>query len=100
MDGVEKITIVTRSATKSADAHDLFRERWANWRQPTRVHITFDVDWAPDFMIAHVLQILEPYPIGATFFATHETALLKEIGAQGRHEVGFHPNLSDRKSVG
>jgi hypothetical protein len=77
-----------------------FLDEWANWAGLKRVHITFDVDWAPDYMLRHVLGILDRYDVGATFFATHETALLKEIAAQGRHEVGCHPNLSPNSSQG
>jgi hypothetical protein len=83
-----------------AGAYRAFLDEWANWRGLRRMHITFDVDWAPDYMLRHVLRILDPHPVGVTFFATHETPLLKEVSAQGRHEVGIHPNLSPTSSQG
>ena len=42
-------------------------------------HITFDIDWAPDFTINYCLQILKKKNIKATFFATHRTDLLKNL---------------------
>lgn len=62
-------------------------------------HITFDIDWAPDFTINYCLQILKKKNIKATFFATHRTDLLKEISKDG-HEVGIHPNFEKNSSHG
>lgn len=77
-----------------------FLEQYANWHSSQRLFITFDVDWAPDYMLRHVLSLLESYPVGVTFFATHLTPLLQEVARGGRHEVGIHPNLQPRSSQG
>lgn len=62
-------------------------------------HLTFDIDWAPDWAVADVLEILAEYDALATFFVTHASDLLSEIAAQG-HEVGIHPNFLAGSSHG
>ena len=57
-----------------------------------RYHLTFDVDWAPDFVLEDCLGILSEASIQGTFFVTHETDLLPEIEDLG-HELGIHPNF-------
>jgi len=93
------VTAFDHSGARSPAHMDFLRE-YANWERVNRLHITFDVDWAPDYMIQHALDILQPYDVGVTFFATHETPLLKKIAAEGRHEVGVHPNLAPESSQG
>ncbi len=56
------------------------------------VHLTFDIDWAPDWAISEVLQLLSEANAPASFFVTHESPVIKEIYAQG-HNVGIHPNF-------
>ena len=56
------------------------------------VHLTFDIDWAPDWSIAEVLEILEQYNVKGTFFCTHQTDLNSEILSKG-HNLGIHPNF-------
>jgi hypothetical protein len=77
-----------------------FAERYANGSGLKTVCITFDVDFAPDYMIQNVLSLLERYDAKATFFATHLTPLLQEVAAQGFHEVGLHPNLTPGTTQG
>jgi hypothetical protein len=78
-----------------------FLDEWANWSGLKRLHITFDVDWAPDYMLRHLLELLDKEPeICCTFFATHNTELLHRVARQRRHEVGWHPNLSPGSSQG
>ena len=64
-----------------------------------RYVLTFDIDWAPDFMILDCLQILEEFKLKGTFFATHETSLHNEIILRG-HNLGIHPNFLDGSSHG
>ena len=54
--------------------------------------ITFDVDWAPDFIIRDLLEILGPYNFKATFFMTHKTDVL---GLRNNIEKGIHPVLEN-----
>lgn len=57
------------------------------------VHLTFDLDWACDEVIAHTLNILEEEDVPATLFVTHDTPLLKRMRANPKLELGAHPNF-------
>ncbi len=59
------------------------------------IYLTFDIDWASDFVIADTLELLSRFNLSATFFITHDTPLLKEIRANPRYELGIHPNFND-----
>lgn len=61
--------------------------------------LTFDIDWAPDYMIKKCLEMLKWKNVKATFFTTHETNLNKEILDQG-HNLGIHPNFLNNSSHG
>src|SRR5215831_4545795 len=39
-----------------------FLDEWANWSGLSRLHITFDVDWAPDYMLRNLLELLDKQP--------------------------------------
>ncbi|HWY12484.1 MAG TPA: polysaccharide deacetylase family protein [Bacteroidia bacterium] len=56
--------------------------------------LTFDIDWAPEKVIEDVINLLSTYNIKATFFATHESEILKKIEKEGIHEMGIHPNFN------
>lgn len=62
-------------------------------------HLTFDIDWAPDWAIADVLDVLAAHGAPATFFVTHRSEVLGEIAARG-HEIGIHPNFLAGSSHG
>lgn len=64
-----------------------------------RYHLTFDVDWAPDWAVADVLEMLAAHSTPATFFVTHSSDILREIAAEG-HEIGIHPNFLAGSSHG
>lgn len=62
-------------------------------------HLTFDVDWAPDWAVTDVLELLAEHSVRATFFVTHATEVLQDIARQG-HEIGIHPNFLSGSSHG
>ena len=64
-----------------------------------KYHLTFDIDWAPDSSIELCLDILAKKNIKATFFATHQADMNKEILLCG-HELGIHPNFLERSDHG
>ena len=64
-----------------------------------RYALTFDIDWAPDFVILHCLELLDGARCKATFFATHSTPLNQEIVNRG-HNLGIHPNFLPNSSQG
>jgi hypothetical protein len=58
----------------------------------TKYHLTFDIDWAPDFCVENVLNILKKKNVKATFFLTHKSDIIKDISKDG-HKIGIHPNF-------
>lgn len=64
-----------------------------------RYHLTFDIDWAPDFCVKIILDKLKQADIKATFFVTHESDIIVDILKEG-HEVGWHPNFMPNSSQG
>ena len=56
--------------------------------------LTFDLDWAADFVLEPLLDFLEEKDLPATVFITHETALLPRIRQNKRLELGIHPNYN------
>jgi hypothetical protein len=71
----------------------------ANAMDGASYHLTFDIDWAPDFAIAEVLDILRPSGVKATFFVTHACDVLADIRKDG-HTLGLHPNFLPGSSQG
>jgi len=63
------------------------------------IHLTFDIDWAPNFCLENLLEILDKENIKVSFFSTHETSLNKEIINQG-HNLGIHPNFLENSTQG
>ncbi len=58
------------------------------------VAISFDVDWAPPFVVAEVASILKTSGVPSTWFVTHEdegTVWLRDH--PGLVEMGIHPNF-------
>lgn len=58
--------------------------------------LTFDIDWVDDWVLQETIDILLAHKIRATFFATHESNLLRKLSKQD-FEIALHPNydLSD-----
>lgn len=78
-----------------------FAARCANWNGgATTVCLTFDTDFAPDYMIEHLLGLITSYGVRATFFATHASATMARVAADSRYEVGVHPNLTPSTTQG
>lgn len=62
-------------------------------------HLTFDIDWAPDFAIEEVLIKLNKANIKATFFITHPSDIIADLISSGHH-IGLHPNFLPSSSQG
>ncbi len=62
----------------------------------TNVYLTFDIDWAPEEVIKYTLDKLTKSNLKATFFATHESNILKSLNTEF-FEVGIHPNFNISK---
>jgi hypothetical protein len=54
-----------------------------------KVALTFDTDWAPDYVLEHVFEILQSFDLPATFFFTNQT----DADVPESVEVGLHPDF-------
>jgi peptidoglycan/xylan/chitin deacetylase (PgdA/CDA1 family) len=61
-----------------------------------KVALTFDTDWAPDYVLEHVFEILLSFDLPATFFFTNQTG----ISVPGSVEVGLHPDFRNSSPQG
>jgi len=63
--------------------------------------LTFDVDWAPDFVIDALRMRLSEARIKATFFITHASPAIDRLRRQaGLFELGVHPNFGHGSTHG
>ena len=65
-----------------------------------QIVITLDIDWAPDFMINFVKDILVENNVKATWFVTHNSNYLKELEKNELFELGIHPNFANTSTQG
>lgn len=91
---------IKRSMQVTSPEFKHFCKVYANWEKLNSVCLTFDADFAPEYMIENVLEILKKYKASATFFATHPSNLLLELAKDNIHEVGTHPNLTPNSTQG
>lgn len=58
------------------------------------VLLTFDVDWAPDFMIDDIATRLVERGVRATWFVTHASPAIDRLRSRPElFELGIHPNF-------
>jgi hypothetical protein len=62
--------------------------------------LTFDIEWASEYCIEHVLQIADRFLIKPTFFVTHSSPAVRKAFADERVELGIHPNFLPGSSHG
>jgi len=63
--------------------------------------LTFDVDWAPDFMIDSVAGVLLEAGVRSTWFVTHRSEAIDRLRLQPElFELGIHPNFLPGSSHG
>lgn len=66
----------------------------------TRHILTFDIDWAPDWMVADAADLLVRAGVPATWFVTHLAPVLSDLRSEPLFEVGVHPNFLPGSSHG
>ncbi|MCV9937018.1 hypothetical protein OIU35_11650 [Boseaceae bacterium BT-24-1] len=54
--------------------------------------MTADIDWAPDYAVADMLEIFSEFGVKITCYATHRSTLLR--GTTPEVEVGLHPDYT------
>ncbi len=65
----------------------ILKKSWEN-----KLFITSDIDWASDEVLQYSVELFEKHNAKCTFFATHQTEVLNQIG--DNFEVGIHPNFN------
>lgn len=65
-----------------------------------RFVLTMDTDWAPQFVLDHVLDMLRTYNAPATLFCTSAYDLPADMLANGTLEIGLHPNFMPGSTQG
>lgn len=65
------------------------------------LYVSFDVDWAPDFMIDWVADRLMEKQVRSTWFVTHASPALERLRRRpDLFELGIHPNFSANSTHG
>ena len=59
-----------------------------------KIFLTFDIDWAEDFIIEDCLSLIEPFNIKSTWFITHKSKIIKKLEKNSNIELGLHPNFN------
>jgi SAM-dependent methyltransferase len=62
--------------------------------------LTSDIDWASEACIEDLLQILDRFEIKPVLMATHKSTIVSERAAEGKIELGLHPNFLPGSSHG
>jgi hypothetical protein len=62
--------------------------------------ITLDCDWAPDFVLEYVADILTKNKVKATWFITNKSPFLSELESNPLFELGIHPNFDMNSTHG
>ena len=57
------------------------------------IAFTLDLEWAPEAVIADVLELFSSYGVKCTIFATHDSEVLKNAD-RNLFEIGIHPNYN------
>jgi len=68
---------------------------------PSDCILTLDVDWAPDFVIEDVANLLRQHHIRSTWFVTHASPAIEALADEpDLFELGIHPNFLPGSSHG
>ncbi|MFN4083079.1 MAG: hypothetical protein ACK4K9_05550 [Bacteroidia bacterium] len=56
---------------------------------------TSDIDWAPEEVIADMLNLFEQYSVKCTLFVTHDSEVIHKCNRE-LFEIAIHPNFNNR----
>lgn len=57
------------------------------------LHLSADLDWAPDYVLEDFYNLLSTQQVPITLFATHESLMVRKLLALPFVETAVHPNL-------
>ena len=72
---------------------DQFARQFANWSGLQCACLTFDLDFAPEFMIRDIVHQLRSHNVKATIFATHPSIVVDQLAEEEAIEIALHPNI-------
>ena len=76
-----------------------FLDQYANWNGIKTIALSFDMDWAPEYMIQNVINIINHYNVNSTFFVTNKSEKITET-FESQIEVASHLYVSPNSSQG
>jgi hypothetical protein len=63
--------------------------------------VTLDIDWAPEYAIDYVAELLAEHDVRATWFVTHSSPAITRLSQQPElFELGIHPNFLPNSTHG
>ena len=62
--------------------------------------LTFDIDWAPDYIINDISNRLKKLKIKSTWFVTHDSSAIQKLKKNSLIELGIHPNFFSNSTQG
>ena len=62
--------------------------------------LTFDIDWAPDYIINDISDRLKKLKIKSTWFVTHDSPAIQKLKKNSLIELGIHPNFFSNSTQG
>lgn len=65
-----------------------------------QIHLTFDVDWAPDFVLEDLEQLLSTTSAPVTLFSTHKSPVITRLYRRPNTEMAIHPNFMKTEDEG
>ncbi len=73
---------------------------YCNINRLESIGLTFDIDWAPEFVISEMVELLKSYEVKATLFCTHSSNVIRDLTDDDNFEIALHPNFSNSSSHG
>lgn len=67
--------------------------REETWK--SHIFLSFDVDWAHDYVIYDCYDLVRSFGVSTTWFITHQTGVIKTFARDEFIEMGIHPNFND-----
>jgi hypothetical protein len=65
-----------------------------------RYAITLDIDWAPEWAIDFVANVMIEEQVKATWFVTHDSPAVRKLQSYKKFEIGLHPNFRQGTTQG
>jgi len=78
--------------TKFSNISLINPDNTSSWE--SKKFLTFDFDWANDYVLHDTIELIEKACVPSTWFVTHETPLIDSLRKLKNVELGIHPNFN------